>query len=111
MEKVNWTDGTVLTVSIAPLGGGVARIGSAQVDLSDDRSFLSEIHRDLVEMLPNLSVHPGQPPGQGWIRAGIGGASSELHVLLRRLPPGTDLVLGRRAMELLAAAVDGGASD
>jgi len=98
VEKVNWTDGTVLTVSIAPLGGGVARIGSAQVDLSDDRSFLSEIH-------------PGQPPGQGWIRAGIGGASSELHVLLRRLPPGTDLVLGRRAMELLAAAVDGGASN
>ena len=110
MGKVNWADGAVLTASIAPLDGGVARIGSALVDLADDRSFLSEIHRDLVEMLPNLSVHPGQPPGQGWIRVGIGGASSELHVLLRLLPSGTDLILGLRAMELLAGDVDGGAA-
>ena len=104
MSKVNWTDGAILTVSIASLDGGFARIGSAQVALSDDRSFLGEIHRDLVEMLPNLSVHPGQPPGQGWIRVGIGGAFSELHVLLRQLPPGTDLILGQRAVELLSAA-------
>jgi hypothetical protein len=102
--RVNWTDGAVLTVAIGPLGGGVSRIASALLDLTDDRSFLSESHRDLVEMLPNLSIHPKQPPGQGWIRVGGGGASCELHVLLRPLPAGTDLVLGQCAMELLAAA-------
>lgn len=106
MVKVNWTDGAVLTVAIGPLGGGITRIASARLELTDDRSFLAEAHRDLVEMLPNLSIYPDQPPGQGWIWAGVGGASCELHVLLCPLPPGTDLVLGQCAKELLAAAVE-----
>jgi len=101
--ELNWTDGAVLTVVIGAPGGGITRIASARLDLTDDRSFLAAAHRDLVEMLPNLSIHPEQPPGQGWIRVGVGGASCELHVLLRPLPPGTDLVLGQCAKELLAA--------
>jgi len=59
----------------------------------------------------------GRPPGrgcrrngQGWIRIGIGAASCELHVVLKRLPSSTDLVLGQCAAELLTAAV-GDASD
>jgi hypothetical protein len=102
--RVNWANGTALTMAIGPLGDGIARIASAVLDLTDDRTFLSERHRDLVEMLPNLSIHAEQAPTQGWIRVGVGGASCELHVLLRPLPLGTDLVLGRCATELLAAA-------
>lgn len=102
MGLANWTDGAVLTVSIDRLAGGAARAGSARVDLSDDRSFLSEAHRDLVDMLPNLSVHPDQTPDQGWIRIGIDGIEIELHVLLRALPPATDLVLGVCAADLFA---------
>jgi hypothetical protein len=106
--KANWSDGAALTVAIGPRGGsGITRIASALLDLADDRSFLSEAHRDLVEMVPNLSVHPEQPPDQGWIRVGTSGGFSELHVLLRPLPPGIDLMLGQCAMELLAAAGDG----
>jgi len=103
--KVDWTDGAIVTVAIASFGGGGgARIGTAQVDLTDDRSYLSEAHRDLVEMLPNLSVNPDQLPDQGWIRVGAGDGACELHVLLRPLPPKSDLVLGRCAVELLAWA-------
>ena len=108
--KVNWADGAVLTVTIDTIGRSAKRTLSARFDLSDDRSFLSVKHRDLVERLPNLSIHPGQPTGQGWIRVGIGAASCELHVVLKRLPSSTDLVLGQCAAELLTTAI-GDASD
>ncbi len=104
MVKPNWSDGAVLTVVIGPLDGGVTRIASARLALTDDRSFLAEAHRDLVEMLPNLSINPGQVPGHGWIRVGVGAASRELNVLLRPLPVGIDLVLGQCAKELLTAS-------
>ena len=103
--KVNWTVGATVTVAIGPLGDGVGRIATARLDLTDDRSFLSDAHRDLVETLPNLSIHPEQPPGQGWIRVGAGGVSCELHVLLRALPPSIDLILGQCAAERLSTAV------
>jgi hypothetical protein len=90
-------------MAIGPLGDGIVRIASAFLDLTDDRTFLSAPSgsgRDAAQ--------PVDPCGAGAdprrIRAGVGGASCELHVLLRPLPVGTDLVLGQCAMELLAAA-------
>lgn len=106
MAKVNWADGTVLTVTIGPVASPVARTLSARFDLTDDRSFLSEAHRDFVDALPNLSIHPGLPAAQGWIRVGIGAAARELHVVLKPLPPPIGLVLGQCAAELLSAAAD-----
>ena len=104
MAKLSWTDGAAATVAIGARGASLTRIVSARVDLTDDRSFLDERHRDLVETLPNLSGDPDHAPAQGWIQAGTGAGSCELHVLLRSLPPGVDLVLGRCAVELLSAA-------
>lgn len=106
MAKVNWADGTVLTVTIGRVGRTVVRTLSARFDLTDDRSFLSDAHRDLVDALPNLSIHPGQPAAQGWIRVGIGAAAREIHVVLKPLPPPTGLVLGQCAAEMLSAAAD-----
>ncbi len=103
--KVDWTDGATVTVVIGMRGAGFTRIVSARLDLADDRSFLADRHRDLVETLPNLSIHPGQPPNQGWISVGVGGGgATELHVLLQPLAASVDLILGRCAVEILSAS-------
>jgi hypothetical protein len=104
MVKVSWADGTILTVTIGAIGRPATRTLSARVDLTDDRSFLSDAHRDLVDALPTLSIHPGQPAGQGRIRVGVGAAACEIHVVLKPLPLPTGLVLGQCAAELLSAA-------
>jgi hypothetical protein len=103
VEKVEWTDGTALMATISPIGRVTPRTIQVLLDLSDDRSFLSERHRDLIEQLPNLSIHPGQPTGQGWVRLGAGAGSREIHVVLRFLPAGLDLVLGQCAAEFFGA--------
>jgi hypothetical protein len=110
MVEISWADGTILTATIGAIGRPATRTLSARLDLTDDRSYLSDAHRDLVDMLPNLSIHPGQPASHGWIRVGVGAAACEIHVVLQTAPPAAELVLGLCAVELLTAAT-GDAAD
>lgn len=84
------------------------RMLSARVDLSDDRSFLSIRHRDLVDLVPDLAIGRGAAMGQGWIWVGAEQTSCEIHVVLGDLPSAIDLVLGRCALELIDIAGAGG---
>lgn len=85
------------------------RMLSARVDLSDDRSFLSIRHRDLVDLVPDLAIDRRAAMGQGWIWVGAEQTSCEIHVVLGDLPSAIDLVLGRCALELIDLAGTDGA--
>ncbi|WP_189048836.1 hypothetical protein [Aliidongia dinghuensis] len=115
MGKATPTDGQFLTLAASRFAtaghrtdGGVRKL-YARVDLSDDRSFLSSNHRDLVDIVPGLSIHR-DAAGQGWVWIGANQSCCEIHVVLERLPPSIDLILGRCALELIQAAADDGRS-
>jgi hypothetical protein len=116
--KATPTDGQFVTLRVGQFAAAVRRSDDAgrkllaRVDLSDDRSFLSERHRDLVDMVAGLSVRRGEMAGQGWVWIAADHSVCEIHVVLARLPPSIDLMLGRCALELVgAAAVDGARPD
>jgi len=77
----------------------------ARVDLSDDRSFLANRYRGLVELMPDLSIPRRSGAGQGSIRIGVEQSACEIHVVLAPLPVSIDLILGRCALELMEDAV------
>ncbi len=109
------TDGQFVTLTAGQFAAAVRRPDGAhrkllaRVDLSDDRSFLSERHRDLVDMVPGLSVRRGELAGQGWIWVATDQSSCEIHIVLARLPASIDLMLGRCALELIDSASGTGA--
>ena len=76
----------------------------ARVDLSDDRSFVSSRYRGLVALAPKPSNYLWEGTRQGWIRIGLEQWACEIHVVLDCLSPSIDLILGRCALDLVAAA-------
>lgn len=113
MAKATLSDGQFLMLTARRFAAArrtdvSGRTLCAQVDLSDDRSFLSIRHRDLVDLVPDLSIARSEAAGQGWIWVGGEQTSCEIHVVLEALPSALDLILGRCALELIDVAADDG---